>query len=164
LSRVRGEDQRVGDPKGIQRFLTVFLATFARNQGISRKLYEIQRNTERKGGKDSDGASTSGKSDQARVVEEADEDSCDILTAESGKDKYSDAWLLDLGYTYHMYPKRGWFSTYKSYDRGSVLMRNDAVCKTVGISNIRIRMFDGQVRTLTNVRHVLNLMKNLLSL
>ena len=45
----------------------------------------------RKGGKDSDGASTSGKSDQARVVEEADEDSCDILTAESGKDKYSDA-------------------------------------------------------------------------
>ena len=29
----------------------------------------------RKGGKDSDGASTSGKSDQARVVKEADEDS-----------------------------------------------------------------------------------------
>jgi len=39
----------------------------------------------RKGGKDFDGLSTSGKSDQAGVVEEADEDSCDVLTAESGK-------------------------------------------------------------------------------
>ena len=39
----------------------------------------------RKGGKNSDRVSTSGKSDQVRVVEEADEDSCDVLMAESGK-------------------------------------------------------------------------------
>ena len=39
----------------------------------------------RKGDKDVDGASTSGKSDQARVVKEADKDSCDVLMAESGK-------------------------------------------------------------------------------
>ena len=45
----------------------------------------------RKGGKNSDGVSTSVKSDLAEVVEEADEHSCDFLTAESGKDKYSDA-------------------------------------------------------------------------
>ena len=43
-------------------------------------------------------------------------------------------------------------------------MGNDAVYKTVGIGNIRMRMFDGQVRTLTNVRHVSDLKKNLLSL
>ena len=35
---VKGEDQIVGDPKGIQRLLAVFLATFARNQDISRKI------------------------------------------------------------------------------------------------------------------------------
>ena len=46
----------------------------------------------RKGGKNSDGASTSGKSDQAGVVEEVDEYSYDVLTTESGKGKYSDAW------------------------------------------------------------------------
>ena len=39
----------------------------------------------RKGGKDSDGASISENSDQVGVVEEADGDSCDVLTAESGK-------------------------------------------------------------------------------
>jgi len=33
-------------------------------------------------------------------------------------------------------------------------MGNDVVCKTVGIGNIRMRMFDGHIRTLTNVRHV----------
>ena len=42
----------------------------------------------RKGDKDSNGASTSGKSDQAEVVKEADENSCDVLTTESGKGKY----------------------------------------------------------------------------
>jgi len=60
----------------------------------------------RKSDKDSDRVSTSGKTNQAGVVEEADEDSCDVLTAESGKGKYSDAWLLDSGCTYHMCPKR----------------------------------------------------------
>ena len=38
------------------------------------------------------------------------------------------------------------------------------MCKTVGIGNICMRMFDGPVRTLMNVRHVPNLKKNLLSL
>jgi len=42
----------------------------------------------RKGGKDSDGASASGKSDQAGVVEKADEDSYDVFTVESRKGKY----------------------------------------------------------------------------
>ena len=43
-------------------------------------------------------------------------------------------------------------------------MGNDTVCKTVGIGNIRMRIFDGQVRALTNVRYVPDLKKNLLSL
>ena len=43
-------------------------------------------------------------------------------------------------------------------------MVNDVVCKTVGIGNIRMRMFDGQVLTLANVQHVPGLKKNLLSL
>ena len=45
----------------------------------------------RKGGKDSYGASISEKLDQAGVIEDADKNSCDVLMAESGKGKYSDA-------------------------------------------------------------------------
>jgi len=37
----------------------------------------------RKGDKNPDGTSTSGKSDQVGVVKLADEDPCDVLTAES---------------------------------------------------------------------------------
>src|SRR3954462_13045212 len=43
-------------------------------------------------------------------------------------------------------------------------MGNDAACNVIGIGNVRMRMFDGQVRTLSNVRHVRDMRKNLLSL
>jgi hypothetical protein len=33
-------------------------------------------------------------------------------------------------------------------------MGNDISCKNVGIGRIKIKMFDGIVRTLTDVRHV----------
>ena len=146
MSRARGGDQRVGDPKEIQMLLTVMLATTAGNQGTSKKnCMKYKEMLKKKGCTDSDGASTSEKSDQVGIVEEADENSCDVLIAQSGKNKYSDALLLDSECTYHMCPKREWFNTYKPYDRGSVLMGNDAVCKTIGIGNIRIRMFDGHV-------------------
>src|SRR3954464_14589736 len=55
-------------------------------------------------------------------------------------------------------------NTYQPCDGGSVLMGNDAACNIIGIGNIRMRMFDGQVRTLSNVRHVPDMRKNLLSL
>ena len=63
-----------------------------------------------------------------------------------------------------MCPKKEWFSTHKTYDGGSVLMGNDVLCRTIGIGNIHMRVFDGQVQTLTNVQHVPDLKKNLLSL
>ena len=37
-------------------------------------------------------------------------------------------------------------------------------CKTIGIGPIKIRMHDGIVRTLSNIQHVLDLKKNLISL
>ena len=43
-------------------------------------------------------------------------------------------------------------------------MGNNTVCKTVGISIICMRMFDGHVRTITNVFHVPALRKSFLSL
>ncbi|KAK2997614.1 hypothetical protein RJ639_025033 [Escallonia herrerae] len=73
-------------------------------------------------------------------------------------------WILDTGCSYHMYPNRDWFATYHSFDGGKVLMGNDVTCKVVGICSIQIRMHDGIVRTLTDVRHVLELRKNLISL
>jgi hypothetical protein len=43
-------------------------------------------------------------------------------------------------------------------------MGNDISCKVVGIGSIRIKMFDGTVKMIIDVRHVPKLMKNLISL
>jgi hypothetical protein len=43
-------------------------------------------------------------------------------------------------------------------------MGNDLSCKVVGIGSIQIKMFDGTVKILTDVRHVPKLRKNLISL
>ena len=63
-----------------------------------------------------------------------------------------------------MKPNKDWFNTYLLVNFGSVLMGNDTSCKVAGIGNIRIKMFNGIVRTLCDVRHVPDLRKNLISL
>lgn len=62
-----------------------------------------------------------------------------------------------------MFPNKEWLDTYKPCNGGLVLMGNDAVCKAIGISTLKIKMFDGIVRILRNVRHVHDLRKNLIS-
>jgi len=99
----RGRSKSRG-PKRDPEISSSFSCYFCRKPGhIKKNCMKYKEMLKRKGDKDSDGVSTSEKSDQPGIVEEADEDSCDVLTAESGKSKYSDAWLLDSGCTYHMY-------------------------------------------------------------
>jgi hypothetical protein len=63
-------------------------------------------------------------------------------------------WLLDFGASIQMCLYRNWFSTYKSIDDGVVFMGNHFSCKVVGVGRICIKMLDGTVRTLIDVRHV----------
>ena len=46
-------------------------------------------------------------------------------------------------------------------DGENILMGNSMPCKTIGIDTIKIRMYDGIVRILSNVRHVSDLKKKL---
>jgi hypothetical protein len=73
-------------------------------------------------------------------------------------------WLIDSGASNHMCLHRNWFSTYQSIDDNVVFMGNDISCKIVGIGSIRVKMYDGTIRTLTDVRHVPELRKNLIYL
>ena len=88
----------------------------------------------------------------------------DMLSVSSSSNHLTDSWILDSACSYYMTPKKDWFNTYRSVNYGSVLMGNDASCKVAGIGNIKIKMFDGVVRTLGDVRHVPDLNKNLISL
>ncbi|KAK3008763.1 hypothetical protein RJ639_013623 [Escallonia herrerae] len=101
------------------------------------------------------------KTVDAGVVED-NSDGADVLSVTIS---FSDGgWILDTGCSYHMRLNRDWFVTYRSFDGGKVLMGNDVAYKVVGIGSIQIEMHDGIVRTLTDVRHVPELRKNLISL
>ena len=104
----------------------------------------------------------SNTNDTASVAEVNSECEDLVLTVSTGRS--GDAWVLDSACSYHMIPKRDWFTTYQSISGGEVLMGNNMTCKVVGIGTVRIRMYDGVVRTLSDVCHVPDLKKNLLSL
>jgi len=53
---------------------------------------------------------------------------------------------------------------YRLINFSYVLTGNDDPCKVVRIRNVKIKMFDGAVKTLCNVKHILDLRKNLISL
>ncbi|KAE8691239.1 hypothetical protein F3Y22_tig00110890pilonHSYRG00161 [Hibiscus syriacus] len=76
----------------------------------------------------------------------------------------TDAWILDSGCSYHITPNREWFSTYRPVNSGSVYLGDDRCCNIVGIDDVRIKMHDGSVRTLSGIRHIPDLKKNLISL
>ncbi|KAK3029181.1 hypothetical protein RJ639_038733 [Escallonia herrerae] len=63
-----------------------------------------------------------------------------------------------------MCPHKEWFDCLTPCNGGTVLMGNDAVCEVLGRGTIKIKMFDGIVRTLGDVRYIPDLKKNLISL
>ncbi|KAG8481939.1 hypothetical protein CXB51_026741 [Gossypium anomalum] len=87
-----------------------------------------------------------------------------LLVTSINDSKVSEEWILDSGCTFHMSPNRDWFTTYETVSEGVVLMGNNASCKIAGVGTIKVKMFDGVVRTLSDVRHVPELKRNLISL
>jgi hypothetical protein len=83
----------------------------------------------------------------------------EVLSISIGS-RHDQQWLLYSGTSNHMCLHRHWFVTYQSIDDGIVYMENDISCKFVRIDSIRIKMFDGIVKILTDVRHVPELRKN----
>lgn len=55
-----------------------------------------------------------------------------------------------------MTPHIKYFFTYEQINCGNMLMKNDVLCKVVGIGSICLKIFDGITRTLFNVEYVLN--------
>jgi transposase InsO family protein len=74
----------------------------------------------------------------------------------------SNSWILDSGATFHMSPHRRWFSSYNQM-RGTVYLGNNISLAIEGIGHIRIKMFDGVVRSM-ECWHVPQMKRNLISL
>ena len=88
----------------------------------------------------------------------------DHLVVSDGHRQYTDVWILDSAYSHYCTLNRSWFVIYTKIDEGSMTLRDDHLYKVTSIRIIRVRMFDGMVQTLTNMKHILELKKNLVSL
>ncbi|GFZ19211.1 hypothetical protein Acr_27g0009500 [Actinidia rufa] len=88
-------------------------------------------------------------------------DESEVLLAVSDNGKLD--WVLDSGSAYHLCRDREVFSTYAACE-GRIWMANNTSSRVVGKGSVHFRMADGRSVMLTEVRHVPNLRKNLISI
>ncbi|KAH9668753.1 retrovirus-related pol polyprotein from transposon TNT 1-94-like protein [Citrus sinensis] len=75
----------------------------------------------------------------------------------------SSEWIVDTGATYHLCHIKEWFTNFRNLESGAVMMGNNQPCRTMRIGTIQLKMFDGMVRELKEVRFVPEIKKNLIS-
>ena len=73
-------------------------------------------------------------------------------------------WILDSWYSFDMSHNFVWFTDINAYEFGIVYIGNNNSCKIQGTSSITFELHDGMNKLLTNVRYVLGLKRNLISL
>ena len=88
----------------------------------------------------------------------------DLLIVSDGHKSGSEVWTLDSACSHHYTRNRSWFATYTKTDKRSVTLGDDYSCRIARIDTIQVWIFDEIVRTLTNVKHVPEFKKNLVSL
>jgi hypothetical protein len=98
------------------------------------------------------------------VEKNSDDIDGDMLSVASNSKHLVDSWILKSACPFHVTSNRDWFDTYMLVNSGIVTMGNGTHCKITDMGNIMIKMFDGVVKLLYDVRHVPNVEKNIISL
>lgn len=88
----------------------------------------------------------------------------DMLFVSSSSDHPTYSCILDSACSYHTTLNKDLLDNYMLVNSNSIMIGNDDPCKVVGIENIKIKMFDGVVWTLCDVKHITDLRKNLIIL
>jgi hypothetical protein len=86
----------------------------------------------------------------------------DVYLSSSSTHEDHDAWLVDLGASFHMTPHREWFCEYERYDGGDVFLGDESTTKIIGRGKVKLKLMDGRIRTLPSVLHIPGLAKNLI--
>ncbi|KAB2625427.1 DNA polymerase zeta catalytic subunit-like [Pyrus ussuriensis x Pyrus communis] len=102
----------------------------------------------------------SGSSNQANVAE----DTFVAVVSEVNLLTNSNDWFVDTGATRHVCADRNLFVTYQSVDGGENLYMGNATASAVaGKGKVTLKLTSGKELSLTNVLHVLDIRKNLIS-
>jgi hypothetical protein len=99
------------------------------------------------------------------VVASGDFDNGDVLIAFAGCVSMNSEWILDSTCSYHVCINKDWFNTYEPVQNGGLVrMGDNTPYEVIGIGSVKIRTHDDMTRTLTDVRHVSTMFRNLISL
>jgi len=63
-------------------------------------------------------------------------------------------WVLNMGAIYHVCPKWDWFTNFEKLDGGLVSFGDGHTYQIEGICTVRMKLFDGMIRELKDVRYV----------
>jgi hypothetical protein len=74
------------------------------------------------------------------------------------------AWILDSACSFHISSHREWFSDYSYVHDGDVIIGDESPLEISRIGSVQIKVHDGTFKTLTNVRYVPTMKRNLISL
>jgi hypothetical protein len=73
-----------------------------------------------------------------------------------------DAWLIDLGASFHMTPHKEWFCEYEKYNGGVVFLGDKSTAKIRGRGRIKLFLKDGRIRNILGVLYIPYLARNLI--
>ncbi|KAJ9546955.1 hypothetical protein OSB04_019498 [Centaurea solstitialis] len=103
--------------------------------------------------------SLAAKEEVAFCAEEEEDAFCATVTS-----PYVDRrWVLDTDASCHMTPFRDSFVTFKKLEGNSIHMGNGTSCARQGIGTVKIKMFDGYIRTFKTVKYVPSMTRSLIS-
>lgn len=102
------------------------------------------------------------ESSTAGVLQGDSDEEVILCTTSAGEG--DSGWILDSGSFVHACSVREHFSTYQTCASGTVQLPDGSECRVAGVGSVQFRMSDGSVRILTEVRHVPDLKRNLVSL
>lgn len=74
-----------------------------------------------------------------------------------------DEWFLHSGCTFHITPRKELLSEFEEFDGKKVMMGNNTYCMVRGMGKVTIDNLDGSVVTLSNVRYIPEMSRNLIS-
>ena len=76
---------------------------------------------------------------------------------------YHNNWWLDFGANVHVWFDHACFKSYQNSSGASVTLENDYVTHVLGIGQLDLKMTSRKILTLKEVRHVLEVSRNLVS-
>ena len=73
-----------------------------------------------------------------------------------------EAWLIDLGASFHFTHHREWFYEYDKYDGGDVFLGDERKARIIGHRKFKLKLQGGRIRKLPGALHIAALAKNLI--